>query len=143
MGGDPGARRRGHVGGQGVPAAPPGDRARLPQRPRRWGAGRHLRPLRGPPSSTTWIGALSIRVAVSSGPLTAAWHAGRSRRPALSNKSGIDAPLQGARGDSDAGKTATRDSRASQTFSSAMHSLLRNAPVYAWAGTATSETTYP
>src|SRR5947208_529041 len=38
MGGHPGAGYRGHVGSHGVPAAPPGNRARLPQRPRRRGA---------------------------------------------------------------------------------------------------------
>ena len=42
----------------------------------------------------------SIRTAASSGPLTAAWHARPLAAPAeLSNKSGIDALLQGARGD--------------------------------------------
>src|SRR5205814_4895208 len=42
----------------------------------------------------------SIRTAASSGPLTAAWHARPLAAPAeLSNTSGIDALLQGARGD--------------------------------------------
>jgi hypothetical protein len=45
------------------------------------------------------------------------WHPGRSRRPTLSNKSGISALLQGARGDCDAGKVAARDPQATRAYS--------------------------
>ena len=100
MGGDHGAGRQGHAGGHGVPTAPSRDRARLSQCPGRRGAGGYLRPVRGPDPPTTRIGALPIRTAVSSGPLTAAWHARPLAAPAdLSNKSGIDALLQGTRSD--------------------------------------------
>jgi hypothetical protein len=90
-----------------VPTAPPGNRTRMPQRPRRWrAAGGRLRPLLWPASPNRSDRALSFRVPVSSGPLTAAGPPGRSRRPALSNKSGISALLQGTRGDWDAGRAA-------------------------------------